>query len=65
MYSLVAFRFFPYDPAIDSALGHRHLILVYCLIWLAHAAYAAYVVRKLITIRRDESRATADSKTLK
>jgi len=59
MFSLLAFRFFPYDPAIDSPLGHRHLILVYCLIWLVHAAYAAYVVRKWMTVRREESRDSA------
>lgn len=59
MFDLLAFRFFPFDPAIDSALGHRHLILVYCLIWLAHAAYAAYVVRKWMSVGREESRVAA------
>jgi hypothetical protein len=63
MFNLLAFRFFPYDPAIDSALGHRHLILVYCLIWLAHAAYAAYVVSKWMSVRREESRvATSEAR---
>lgn len=58
MSNLFAFavRFFPYDPAIDSKLGHRHLILVYCLIWLAHAIYAAYVLGKWISVRREETR---------
>jgi hypothetical protein len=59
----MAMRFFPYDPAIDSPLGHRHLILVYCLIWLAHAAYAAYVVRKWISVRGEESRTPAHRET--
>lgn len=63
MFNLLAFRFFPYDPAIDSQLGHRHLILVYCLIWLAHAAYTAYVVRKWVSVRREESRAAAHPTT--
>ena len=63
MFKLLAFRFFPYDPAIDSPLGHRHLILVYSLIWLAHGAYAAYVVRKWMSVRREESQASRDSKS--
>ena len=62
MFNLLAFRFFPYDPAIDSALGHRHLIAVYCIIWLAHAAYATYVVSKWISVRREESQAAEQSK---
>lgn len=62
MLSLLAFRFFPFDPAIDSAMGHRHLIAVYCVIWLAHAAYATYVVKKWMSIRRDESQDSALSK---
>jgi hypothetical protein len=48
-------RFFPFDPAIDSPMGHRHLILVYCLIWAAHVGYLVYVIRKWIAVRKDES----------
>jgi len=59
-----AVRFFPYDPTIDSLLGHRHLILVYCLIWLAHLAYLAFVVGKWISVRREESESAALSRTM-
>ena len=62
MSNALAFRIFPFDPAIDSAMGHRHLIAVYCVIWLAHAAYAAYVVRKWIAVRREESQAREHSR---
>jgi len=61
MFSLFALRIFPYDPAIDSPLGRRHLVLVYCLIWLAHLAYASFVVRKWIAVRREESESGAHS----
>lgn len=62
MSRLLALRFFPFDPAIDSQLGHRHLVAVYCIIWLAHAAYAMYVVSKWISVRREESQSAAGAK---
>jgi hypothetical protein len=40
---LLLTRFFPYDPSIDGPLGHRHLILIYCITWSAHVAYVAFI----------------------
>ncbi len=35
---------FPYDPAIDTPLGHRNLVLIYGLTWVLQFGYAAYAV---------------------
>ena len=43
---------FPYDPAIDSPLGHRNLILIYLFVWGGQFAYGAYVVYKWRKISR-------------
>jgi recombinational DNA repair protein RecT len=37
---------FPYDPKIDSALGHSHLILAYCVVWAVQLGYLGYVAIK-------------------
>ena len=52
--SLFAFiaGIFPYDPAIDSPLGHRNLILIYVFVWGGQFAYGAYVVYKWRKISR-------------
>jgi hypothetical protein len=34
---------FPYDPKIDSALGHSHLIFAYCVVWAVHLGYLGYI----------------------
>jgi hypothetical protein len=44
---------FPYDAAIDTPLGHRNLILIYCVIWGFQLAYAAYALYKWRAARRD------------
>lgn len=43
---------FPYNPAIDSPLGHRNLILIYLFVWGGQFAYGAYVVYKWRKISR-------------
>jgi hypothetical protein len=35
---------FPYDPKIDTPLGHRNLVLIYCLTWGLQLGYAAFAV---------------------
>jgi hypothetical protein len=37
-------KFFPYDPKIDTPLGHRNLVLIYVLVWGFQFGYAAYAV---------------------
>ena len=31
---------FPYDPAIDTRMGHRNLILIYLIVWGVQTGYA-------------------------
>ena len=33
----------PYDPAIDTPLGHRNLVLIYVLVWGVQLAYGIFV----------------------
>ena len=44
--ALLAFlpKIFPYDPTIDTPLGHRNLILIYALTWCLQFSYAGYTV---------------------
>ncbi len=37
---------FPYDPAIDSVLEHRHLVLAYVLVLIVQIAYLCYLMRQ-------------------
>jgi hypothetical protein len=45
----------PYDPSIDTPLGHRNLVLIYCVVWLVQLAYATYATRRFIVSRKDKS----------
>lgn len=56
MANLFAFiaSIFPYDPAIDSPLGHRNLILIYLFVWGGQFAYGAYVIYKWRKISRSD-----------
>jgi hypothetical protein len=45
-------QIFPYDPAIDTPLGHRNLVLIYCITWGIHLAYATYAFNKWRMVRR-------------
>lgn len=37
---------FPYDPNIDSVMGHHHLMMAYSLTWVVHLCYLLYVSKK-------------------
>ncbi len=43
---------FPFDPSIDSALEHRHLILAYLTVLSVQIGYLAYLVRQFMLTRR-------------
>jgi|GEM_PF-6414864 len=34
----------PFDPAIDTPLGHRNLVLIYVVVGLVQLAYASYAI---------------------
>ena len=42
---------FPYDPNIDSALAHRHLVIAYSLVWIVQSGYLLYVGKKWFSAR--------------
>lgn len=44
---------FPYDATIDTPLGHRNLIMIYCIIWSFQLAYAGYALYKWRAAKRD------------
>ena len=35
---------FPFDARIDTRLGHRHLILAYCVVWVVQVCYVCYLL---------------------
>jgi hypothetical protein len=47
---------FPYDPTIDTPLGHRNLVLIYCLTWGLQLGYAAYTVYTWRIANRQKTR---------
>jgi hypothetical protein len=53
MASLLLFiRFFPYDPTFDVPLERIHLPLIYCLTWILHLTYVAYIVVKWRSLKK-------------
>ena len=58
--ALVLMRFFPFDPSIDTLIGHRNLVLVYLVVWALHLAYAVYAVRQWTATTRQDA-GTPDS----
>ncbi len=44
--SSLPIHLFPYDPAVDSALDHRHLVASYCVTWIIQFGYFLYAIRK-------------------
>ncbi len=42
---------FPFDPNIDSALAHRHLVMAYFLVWFVQLGYLLYVGKKWFSAR--------------
>jgi len=47
---------FPYDPAIDTPLGHRNLILIYASVWIGQIGYAVYAGYKWAKAKRNSVR---------
>jgi hypothetical protein len=45
---------FPYDSSIDSVMDHQHLVMAYCLTWIVHLCYLAYVGRKWQSARNQK-----------
>jgi hypothetical protein len=43
---------FPYDPRLDSVMGHQHLLLGYAFTWGIQLAYVLYVAMKWRATRR-------------
>jgi hypothetical protein len=43
---------FPFDPSIDSALEHRHLILAYFAVLSVQIGYLGFLVRRFMLTRR-------------
>lgn len=37
---------FPFDPSIDTHLGHRNLVVIYSIVWVVQFGYAAFSVAK-------------------
>jgi hypothetical protein len=35
---------FPFDARFDTLLGHRHLILAYCVVWAVQVCYVCYLL---------------------
>ncbi len=58
MVSLLAFRspLFPFDPAIDTPMEHRHLLLIYCAEWGVQLLYAAFIAYKWRSVVKDRAR---------
>jgi hypothetical protein len=46
---------FPFDPTIDSGLGHRHLILAYSVVWAVQLGYICYLFRQWKSASRSDS----------
>lgn len=44
--AIFAASLFPFDPKMDTPLGHRNLIAVYVVIWVAQALYALHAFNK-------------------
>jgi hypothetical protein len=59
----IATSFFPYDPAIDSVMGHRHLIMAYCLVWSVQLCYLLFVLRKWYSANKPEAEAAEYERT--
>jgi hypothetical protein len=43
---------FPFDPAIDSALEHRHLVFAYLTVLTVQIGYLGYLVRQFVLARK-------------
>lgn len=48
---------FPFNPAIDTTLEHRHLIAAYVVVLAVQIVYFCYSFRRLRIARRSHSEA--------
>jgi hypothetical protein len=56
MHSLIAaWLVMPFDPRIDTALGHRNLIAIYIVVGVVQVAYAVYALRAWRASGRDRN----------
>jgi uncharacterized membrane protein len=35
---------FPFNPKTDTSLGHNHLVLAYCVVWVVQLGYLSYLL---------------------
>ncbi len=54
--ALILVRLFPFDPSIDTPLGHRNLVLVYSAVWGLHLAYLLYALLQWKALTRDSNK---------
>jgi uncharacterized membrane protein len=47
---------FPFDTRIDTRLGHRHLIMAYCVVWVAQVCYMCYLLLQWRSASRTDLR---------
>lgn len=40
---------FPFDPQMDTPLGHRNLIAIYIVVWAGQLMYGVYAVKKYVS----------------
>ena len=49
---IAAASLFPFDPKMDTPLGHRNLIAVYVVIWVSQSLYALHAFNKYRASRK-------------
>lgn len=62
---LIVNPLFPFDPTIDSALEHRHLILAYVVVLAGQIAYISYLIRQFMVAGRTRFRTGRDGDDIK
>jgi hypothetical protein len=53
---ILLFSLFPYDSRIDTHLGHRHLIMAYCVVWVFQVCYVSYLLYQWKSAGRTDPR---------
>jgi hypothetical protein len=53
---------FPFDPSIDSAMEHQHLVLAYVVVLAVQIFYLGYLVRQFVVARRAHSAMRRDAR---
>jgi hypothetical protein len=44
---------FPFDPTLDTALGHRHLVIAYLVVLAIQGVYFTSLLRRRSRAKRD------------